>query len=700
MKLVADNSQPGLLVNPDWQAGQPGTFAVIMGASRYRWLAGGGDNVAAETYGLGQLAVSALTAFEWFRWLTSVYSFAEAPLARCWLMLAPTAAEQATESGLADYPAEPTFDNCRKALGYWWDTMRSLPAAAASRSRALFFFSGHGIEIYQDKQILLPCDYLCPPARSWNDAISTENLKRALASLAVPSQFFFLDACRNGNAELRRKVVNGSSILNEDQSDLVNPDLVAPLMYATSSGQQAFQQPDPGKGLSLFGSALLDGLNGKPEITLVHHDPDYAVNLYALQAFVKQRVRELLAKAGENVRQPVQMSGVVDDATVTFLKPYTIRAWRTNLEGGFARDTALDKRFGAPAAAVPKELPSDLPTAFDPPPALIQQYQSGDASAGHQIFGSEDVTELWLPSNLSVYAIGAKNWITFPFLTIHRIERTTGSSGSNGAARSYRVEIAFTIPDQAGYWLEIRSAHDKIWGCVLPSPTRFDHAGLGLTEPIHFLLDFDAASSGAFPAEFTRFEASLATSNPGPLGEAARLWQKYRNGDLGEAIRVFEEDASNLREIVRAKLDDPLAALVAAVVLMRGRRSDLLNDWLFNLANWFPQLPDGCILWSEHLMRKQAASDQEKQGSARSLSLLASRPLPFTSEGFSYASRLVRLFTGIKSSYAGEFVAPLYLLADRLEQAVPYLRPGGLFTTYSEMQPLTGPNLLGLDSHP
>jgi len=698
MKLVADNSQPGLLVNPDWQAGQPGTFAVIIGASRYRWLAGGGDNVAAETYGLGQLAVSALTAFEWFRWLTTAYTFAEAPLARCWLMLAPTAAEQAFESNLADYPAEPTFDNCRKALAYWWDTMRSLPAAAASRSRALFFFSGHGIEIYQDKQILLPSDYLCPPARSWNDAISTENLKRALASLAVPSQFFFLDACRNGNADLRRKVVNGSSILNEEQSDLVNPDLVAPLMYATSSGQQAFQQPDPGKGLSLFGSALLDGLNGKPEISLVHHDPDYAVNLYALQAFVKNRVRELLAQAGENVRQPVQMSGVVDDATVTFLKPYTIRAWRTNLEGGFAREAASDWGPGAPVAAVVKDLPTALPDIIEPSPELNQLYRTGDFNAGHEIFGSEDVTELWLPSNLSVYAIGAKNWITFPFLTIRRIERN--SSGSNGAARSYRVEIAFTIPDQVGYWLEIRSAHDKIWGCVLPSPIRVDHAGIPLSEPIHFLLDFDAAPSGAFPAELTRFEAYLATSNEGGLGEAARLWQKYRNGDLGEAIRVFEKDASDLREIVRTKLDDPLAALVAAVVLMRGRRSDLLNDWLLNLANWFPRLPDGNALWSEHLMRKQTPSDQEKQDSARSLSLLAKRPLPFTSEGFSYASRLARLFTGIKSSYAAEFGGSLLQLANRLEQAVPYLRPGGLFTAYSEMEPLTGPTLLGLDSHP
>ena len=55
-----------------------------------------------------------------------------------------------------------------------------------------------------------------------NEAISTANLKQALASLGVAKQFFFVDACRNGHPELRKRVIKGSEILNEDPSDEVN----------------------------------------------------------------------------------------------------------------------------------------------------------------------------------------------------------------------------------------------------------------------------------------------------------------------------------------------------------------------------------------------------------------------------------------------------------------------------------------------
>lgn len=677
MKLEADNTQPGLLTNPDWQEGQPGTFAVIIGASRYPYLAGGSDP-APETYALGQLAVSALTAYEWFRWVTSAYVFTDAPLAKCWMLLSPTAAELTFEPELAQYPAEPTFDHCRKALGYWWQTMRGLSSEAARRSRALFFFSGHGIEIYQDKQILLPNDYLCPPARSWNDAISTENVKRALASLQVPYQFYFLDACRNGAAELRRKVVNGSTILNEDQADAVNPDLVAPLLYATSSGQQAFQQPDPGKGLSLFGTALLDGLHGRPDIALVRQEPDYVVNLYALQAFVKKRVRELLAQAGENVRQPVQMSGVVDDATVTFLKAYTVHAARMGTTGSFGREVAGGGETGVGQESLMQTV---LPVSVTPSAAQNFAYRAGNGGTTHDIFGAEGVTEIWQASNVRVFAVGTGTWLPPGPFNIGALERTEDTS-------SYRLDLEFVISDRVGYWLELTTTSGKTWGCVLPSNPQ--------SAAILYRLDFDVAFNSGSGREITRLEAGLATSNAGNLGEAARLWQKYQNADLGEAIRVFEQDATDLREIVRSKFENPLAALVAAVVLLRAKRSDLLNDWLLNLATWFPELPDGSVLWAEHLARQPNLGDAARRAAAESLASIVSRPLPFTSEGFSYAARLARNFASVKSDLSDPIATSIARLRSRLDEAVPYLRPGGLFATYAEVQPNAGPAIAGL----
>jgi hypothetical protein len=52
--------------------------------------------------------------------------------------------------------------------------MQQLPRSVAEHSRALFFFSGHGLEVHQDQQILLLSDYLKPPQRNWNKALSTK----------------------------------------------------------------------------------------------------------------------------------------------------------------------------------------------------------------------------------------------------------------------------------------------------------------------------------------------------------------------------------------------------------------------------------------------------------------------------------------------------------------------------------------------
>ena len=54
MSLEPRTTEPGLWVNPDWQEGTPGTFAVIIGVSAYTHLAEG-DAQVPETFGLGQL---------------------------------------------------------------------------------------------------------------------------------------------------------------------------------------------------------------------------------------------------------------------------------------------------------------------------------------------------------------------------------------------------------------------------------------------------------------------------------------------------------------------------------------------------------------------------------------------------------------------------------------------------------------------
>ena len=89
MTLTPHPTEPGLWVNPAWQEGTAGAFAVVVGVSRYPEIARRAE-ARRETYDLGQLGVSALTAFEFFRWLGEGYRVEGCPLALCWLLLSPT----------------------------------------------------------------------------------------------------------------------------------------------------------------------------------------------------------------------------------------------------------------------------------------------------------------------------------------------------------------------------------------------------------------------------------------------------------------------------------------------------------------------------------------------------------------------------------------------------------------------------------
>jgi hypothetical protein len=665
-------------VNPDWHEGEPGTFAVIIGSSAYKHLAEG-DFPAAETFGLGQLRVSAFTAFEVFRWLTERYRVDGCPLAMCWLLLSPTAAECAYEPRLAQHLTPPTFDNCQQALRCWQHHMQQLPRAAAQTSRALFFFSGHGLEVHQEQQILLPSDYLAPPVPSWNDAISTENLKRGLASLAVPYQFFFLDACRNDHYALRSKKVTGAEILPEDEAALVNAARVAPLLYATASGQQAFQPPEPQRGISLFGRALLDGLCGTPDIQLDCQGGVCFVKLYSLQGYVKQRVVELLAQAGAQVHQPIKLSGIVDNEAITCLEHAAVIASRPGLAEMLERSAGQPVVAGGATAReradrVLRLLGARFTSERMVEPTLRRSLWSTDFNIGHALFGSENVTAIW-SHRVRLYALHSRRWLDNPdTLVLHRIDRDAGT-------RSYRAEISAVGQDHIGHWLEIVDYTGEAHGCVLPADQ---------IESPRYVIEFDVTYEDNGPRRLSRLSAYLSTESPGPLGVAAELWQRYRTADVGEAVSAFE--MSVLELMVREKLESPLAATVAALILLRANRLDLLHDWVRNLANWFEARPDGAVLWAEQLLRQQPRGIEPAIADASEyVAKLLQRGLPHTSEGLAYAARLCTTLGRPGVHISPDFRGRLDQLSGHLEAALAYFRPGGLFTTYTGFTPHADP---------
>jgi hypothetical protein len=513
VKVEPRASKPGLWVNPDCSEGDPGLFAVVLGVSRYRHLADG-EEEAPETYGLGQLKVSALTAFRVFRWLVDQYYVDGCPLAKCWLLLAPTDDECNYEPGLKENLATPTFANCENAIASWYENMRGLSKSAAKRSRAFFFFSGHGLEIHQERQVLLSSDYLSPPARNWDRAISTPNLRFGLASLKVPRQFFFLDACRNDHKELRKKNIRGIKILPEDESALVDSSVVAPVFYATASGQMSFQQPDPNKRLSLFGTALLDGFCGKPDIELVEAGAMCSVNLYPLQEYVEDRIVELLVAVDAEVSQPVKLSGTVRNEAITFLKrpPFSPGRVPPPRRGGESVTERIDKHFTTRGARV--------------------ESWDTDFSAGHAIFGSEHVTEIW-SKRLRLFDSGTRQPLDSKRLQLHTVEWSARTL-------SYRIEFSIKKTDAFGYWFGLTDTANVNHGCVLSS----DYSGPErYSGQARYLVEFDIAhqTEPGGGRRITRLEATLALQSEGLLRVAAKIWHMYRTANLEDAVHAVRK---------------------------------------------------------------------------------------------------------------------------------------------------------------
>lgn len=79
--------------------------------------------------------------------------------------------------------------------------------------------------------------------------------------------------------------------------------------------------------------------------------------------------------------------------------------------------------------------------------------------------------------------------------------------------------------------------------------------------------------------------------------------------DAGAALRAL--GPYPVLEAVQGKVANPLAAICGALVAVATRQTKALqipDDWLENLCNWFPTLPDGAVILARHrLMQGQDA---------------------------------------------------------------------------------------------
>ena len=646
MTLVRDAAHPELWRNDAWNEEEPGTFAVVIGVSRYRHLDG-----SARSYGLSSLYSSALTAHYVFRWLADHYQGPEIQaghtrrVARVWYLVSPTPAEIDIEPELGEAPVEPTLDGCAAAIAQWDAAIRALSPAAARDSTAVFFFSGHGFEALQDEQLLLPADYLEPPTRNVNTAISTRHLSLGLSDVALNEQLFFVDACRNDMDALRRMNPRGETILNQPGPDQVNAARMAAICHATSSGHQAFQPRDPSDGASIFGQALLEGLRGLPDIELHCDGGRCSVNLLALNAFLKRRVPELLEERSATVGQPVSMSmtNVADYPIALVPASSVVRGDGVPKIGTKSAEALSTARLSLDAMGVAESLSQVL---WD----------------GAEFFDMEGGS-LGSPE---AYAV------------LHH-------ASEDEVGRSVRIEFSPREPGRC--WLRIPHGDGAV-GFLLPADP---------SQPPVFRLDMavERDGSGGRPGVLPAV-MDLALTGQMPLGYAAELWATFRDDDPGAVLEQVDFDL--LEELMREKFQSPLAASVAGTVLLRTGQLGRLHDWARNLANFFPAWPEGPVLWAKQL--EEQAGEVRRWGRDRTsfevrgredplrwVAELDRRGLPALSELVSILSVVLETHAGRIDGLGGEEGEAVARVRDRLRAALRLFRPGGLFAAFASEDP-------------
>lgn len=333
----------------------PGTYALLIGVSRYKYLNSDKRDVEFE-----KLKSCALTAYAFYQWLSDEYFYKESKLVKCWLLLSPSDREYEIAPELHELGApEATYSACKRALKQFKAELSKL-REDDPQSRSVFLFSGHGIEQTGKHQMLLPYDYYRDDD-GLNEALGSQNIQLGLQSLPVVRHFLFFDACRNSVKSLRKfEGVAPTNILGV-KADIV-PRNSTSAVFAAPRGGSAWSPKDPRQGISYFGQALLDGLrrgdrkNDLPDLTT---DPG-TVWMSRLLDYLPDRLQQLLKGAGVTLTDPIEQEGVA--GKIPFcnirLRPKGTQAAAEPL-GGSAPEEDLEKSSDATLPVISEAAPDD-----------------------------------------------------------------------------------------------------------------------------------------------------------------------------------------------------------------------------------------------------------------------------------------------------------------------------------------------------
>jgi len=602
-----------------------GVHAIIIGVSDYPYLADGSAppaDRAPDNGGLRQLEVCAKTAAKIFDWLSTSGEVAGAPLATCRLLLAPRSDERAEVDQLTGGTyGSADFAAVRAAIEAWGDDIMA-GGTEADPNVAFFFFSGHGTE-YMASPALLCRDILNPKsAVASHKAVAFYSLCQAVKTLGIDRALLFIDACRDVPAVARTLSIVGEDIL-KPLSYSVKAHEALLCLQSTKTGGSAYQVA--GDPATIFGQAVLEGLNGPPPSYQPYDTTDVPWKLVFknLESYVKQQVRELLkTKAATLIQAVVPYGDPYNGDMLVALKagptpsgprqprPSVIRAPTPSFESAIAMRSA----------DVLKDFTSFGINELTAAPG--RGGELGEFGPMHRVFGHEAITGPWVRT-LRILDAGTGQAV--PPETVQLFEaRSQQFAASQPLSGSLTAWVDVVVrPNGSPVWIGAGGENGTPSFAVM-IPRDLQHA-LPARIDVAFQEDASGWTLAAMSARIGDPAQASAYGVP-PVWSA--LWEIQRRetlSDLGQA-GTAARDLAVLEQALDEKMRSPVAAAIASSILLRSGALDQLHDWPRNLANWFTWLPDGALLWAETLLRRDDAA-RSRNLAARPPELAARPPV-------------------------------------------------------------------------
>lgn len=602
MTLQAVAGTPGL-----WRAGTAdaaGLHALIIGISDYPYLSEGAADPrerAPDDGGLGQLEVSALSGALIFDWLRSVREVAGAPLASCRLHLAPRPDELGRVQTITGHYGKADYASLRAAIDGWCDEMSLGGRSCADPNVALFFFSGHGVEVAGSPAVLASNVLTQRTAdRGASHAIAIEALCTAVKTYDIDRALFLVDSCRDAPTAARLLHLVGDQSRRPADYPTRRVDAFNRLQ-STASGLKSYQVAD-GDG-TLFTQAALDGLKGGPPPDYMPYDireSPWPLRLAAFEEHVRNKVIAILSKYNPLPLQFVELYGSPYQGTMLVaVKDGPPPGGESDDRGPPVELRDLEEKarlradkFMAGVTSIAAEAIADL------------------RSNNHMGREAIDLTDTGV-----MHAIFRHEAITYPWIDNIRI-----TDAETGDSSPYAVSIigahSEEIGDQVGAWIDLvvrpKAEGGALW---IGLGQEGEGSGFAVTVPrdswsaIPVRLDILYRNTGPGWAP-TRLSARLA--DPGSFNSLfPEIWSDLFRAQRLEALSDLASAARAIwnldrrDEILTGEGVPALAALIAQDYLLRAGGSALLLDSEApaRIGRDNPGLADASLLWGETLLQ-------------------------------------------------------------------------------------------------